>query len=93
MATVVLGDFEWDDSKAASNIAKHGVSFEEAMTAFEDPAHLIVDDPTDPGRFILIGFSGKARLLFVVHVVRGDRDRIISARLATASEETLYTQR
>lgn len=92
MATVVDGDFEWDDAKAASNATKHGVTFEEATTAFVDDRAVFLVDPTDPSRFVVIGMSAKPRLLFVVHVERGTRDRIISARLATASEETAYTQ-
>ncbi len=92
MATVVSGDFEWDDAKAAANVAKHGVSFEEAATAFEDPAHIVLPDANDPDRFILVGYSIKGRCLVVVHVERGQRDRIISARTATDREETDYQQ-
>jgi uncharacterized DUF497 family protein len=92
VATIVRGDFEWDDAKAASNVTKHGVTFEEAITAFEDPKHVIVTDDATPERFALIGLSNKTRLLFVIHVVRNERERVISARLATAEEETLYIQ-
>jgi uncharacterized DUF497 family protein len=49
MATVVYGDFEWDDAKAEANMRKHDVSFDEAATAFEDPNHLIVDDGSGDG--------------------------------------------
>jgi uncharacterized DUF497 family protein len=87
---VVSGDFEWDDSKAATNLAQHGVDFDEALTAVVDPDAVFIADPASAGRFHAIGMSAKARVLCVVHVERGARDRIISARLATASEETLY---
>jgi uncharacterized DUF497 family protein len=81
--------FEWDVAKAAANERKHGVSFEEAATAFLDPLARVFDDP-DHGRgelrFLLIGLSAMTRLLLVVHVERAEALRIISARLATASE-------
>ena len=93
MGTVVEGDFEWDAAKAASNQAKHGVSFEEAVTALMDPDALFLPDDLDPDRLIAIGASAKARVLFVVQVVRGARDRIISARPATANEQATYSQR
>jgi hypothetical protein len=62
VATIEHGDFEWDDSKAASNEAKHGVSFVEAATVFEDADFLVNIDPRDPARFIAIGFSAVARV-------------------------------
>ena len=83
--------FEWDATKAAANKRKHGVSFEEAATAFLDPLARIFDDPDDARgeeRFLLTGVSAKDRLLLVVHVERGDRLRIISARLATRRERS-----
>lgn len=93
VATILCGDFEWDDAKAASNQAKHGVSFEEAVTALVDPnAVFLADDSADEARLVAIGMSTQSRVLFVVHVVRGERDRIISARLATGAEEALYEQ-
>lgn len=85
--------FEWDASKANSNIDKHGVSFEEASTAFQDPLSLTIEDPvhsSDEERMILIGFSLKNRLLVVVHTERGDNIRIISARTATKRERETY---
>jgi uncharacterized protein len=91
MATVVYGDFEWDDAKAEANMRKHGVSFDEAATAFEDPNHLIVDDGSGDGEtYWLVGFSIAGRLLTVVHVERGRRERIISARRATPEDERRY---
>jgi uncharacterized protein len=91
MATVVYGDFEWDDAKAEANMRKHGVSFDEAATAFEDPNHLIVDDGSGDGEtYWLLGFSIAGRLLTVVHVERGRRERIISAHRATVEDERPY---
>jgi len=90
VATVVQGDFEWDDAKAESNLAKHGVSFEEAATVFADGAAVFLDDPTAADKFVVIGMSARPRVLFVVHVIRSERERIISARPATATEEHLY---
>ena len=94
VSTVVLGSYEWDTEKAADNIAKHGVSFVEAISALQDPraAYVAAGDEQGEPRFAAIGMSAMARLLLVVHVERGDRDRIISARHATAAEENLYAQ-
>ena len=93
MSTVVFGDYEWDDTKAAANVRKHGVTFEEASTVFADVEYLLNRDPAAPNRFIAVGFSRQARVLVVVHVVPGQRTRIISARRATISEEKLYAAR
>ena len=90
MATVVDGDFEWDAAKAASNLAKHGVSFPEAATVFADPLAVYLDDGAAIGRMVVIGTSIRERILCVVHLERGDRDRIISARHATAGERDVY---
>lgn len=90
MATVVEGDFEWDSAKAASNIAKHGVSFFEAATVFADPSAVYLDDGSGTGFLVVIGTSLRERLLYVVHVQRGERDRIISARPAELGERAVY---
>ena len=90
MATIVDGDFEWDAAKAASNLAKHAVSFPEAATVFADPLAVYLDDGAAIGRMVVIGTSIRERILCVVHVERGDRDRIISARRATAGERDVY---
>jgi len=90
MPTVVEGDFEWDSAKAQSNLEKHGVSFPEAATVFADPMAVYLDDGSSTGNMVVIGTSLRARLLYVVHVERGERDRIISARPATATEITVY---
>lgn len=90
MSTVVEGDFEWDSDKATSNLAKHGVSFAEAATVFADPFAVYLDDGSGVGRMVVIGTSLRDRLLYVVHVERGERDRIISARRATGPERDVY---
>jgi uncharacterized DUF497 family protein len=90
--------FEWDPQKADSNRAKHGVSFEEAMTVFADPLALSVPDRLTPSaeeRWITIGETSRQRLVVVVHI---DTDwnadtnliRIISARRATKNEQRQY---
>lgn len=83
--------FEWDPKKAAANLAKHGVSFEEAQTAFADKLGAYYPDTLHPYRFILIGFSRRRRLLYVVHAeVTENAIRIISARKATKNEKAHY---
>jgi len=93
VATVEHGDFEWDVAKAAANEKKHGVSFVEAATVFEDVDRLINVDPLNLERFIAVGFSSAARVLVVVHATRAERLRLISARRATLREERLYVER
>lgn len=90
--------FAWDPRKARENLRKHGVSFEEAVTAFSDEEALLLDDPdhsTDEERFVLLGLSGTLRLLTVVHCYRVDDEviRVISARRATRSERVQYGAR
>ena len=89
--------FEWDSRKAAENKRKHGVTFEEAKTAFFDERARLMDDPDhseDEERFILLGLSGTLRLLVVCHCYRGEQGviRIISARRATAHESKYYPE-
>jgi len=88
--------FEWDPNKAESNRRKHGVSFEEAQTAFWDDNALLVNDPEhsqDEDRYILLGLSQVLRLLVICHVYRdNDVIRIISARIATKSERRQYNE-
>ena len=90
---------EWDDAKARANLRKHGISFDEAETAFSDDYGLIVPDPdhssADEERLILIGMSAALRVLVVVHCERagGDIIRLISARRATRSERAQYDAR
>lgn len=90
MVTVIEGDFEWDEEKSASNFVKHGVSFPEAATVFADPLAVYLDDGTGAERMVVIGVSLRNRVLFVVHVERGRRDRIISARPAARAERAVY---
>jgi uncharacterized DUF497 family protein len=88
-------EFEWDQTKAESNLEKHDVSFDEAATAFGDPLSLTIPDPDhsdDEERLILLGASYVGRLLVVVHTERGERIRIISARLATRNERVNYEE-
>lgn len=87
--------FEWDPKKARSNIAKHGVSFDEASTAFQETLSVTISDPLhseDEDRFVLLGYSYRDRLLVVVHTERGSRVRIISARPATRKERIRYEE-
>ena len=85
--------FEWDDEKAASNLSKHGVSFDEAVSVFGDGQALTFSDSDhsdfeDRGR--TYGISNKSRLLVVVHTERRNGIRIISARKATRYEKSIY---
>ena len=85
--------YEWDPAKAAVNIRKHSVSFEEAASVSLDPAALTFIDPDhseDEERAITIGRSARGRVLFVAHTERRDRIRIISARRATRREQEQY---
>ena len=85
-------DFEWDDEKAARNLARHGVSFEAARLAFDDPFAVVREDRRrDYGedRYILLGMV-ENHLLAVVHTQRDARIRIISARLAEPQERRRY---
>ena len=85
--------FEWNSKKAEKNIKLHGVSFEEASTAFKDFLSITIYDPLHSGdedRFVLIGSSYKSRPVVVAHTARGDKIRIISARKATKKERKYY---
>jgi uncharacterized protein len=81
--------FEWDPKKAKENLKKHGVSFDEAVTAFYDPFSATFDDPDhsiDEQRFITIGYSSRPRLPVISHTERGKNTRIVTARPATSHE-------
>jgi hypothetical protein len=81
--------FEWDEKKAATNLARHGVSFEEAATVFGDPPSDTFDDPghsADEQRFLIVGTSERGRMLIVAHTDDGAAVRIVSAREPTAGE-------
>jgi uncharacterized protein len=88
-------EFEWNKSKAATNIKKHGVSFEEAKTVFNNPLAVIFDDEAhsfEEQREIIIGHSQSNRLMLVSFTERPNAIRIISARLATRIEREDYEQ-
>ena len=97
MAEIVFGDFEWDAEKAAANaaasVAKHGVTFEKAVTVFLDLGYLLIPDSNADNRFVAIGLSRRARVLFVVHCERGEKVRVISARRATRRERETYDRK
>jgi uncharacterized DUF497 family protein len=87
--------FEWDPRKAALNLRRHGVSFQEAATVFNDPLGVPFFDPQhsdNEDRFILIGASDRGTLMMVAHTERGGRIRISSARLVTREERVQYEE-
>lgn len=90
--------FTWDEDKATSNLKKHGVTFAEAQTVFEDDNALRIFDPDHSeteDRFVLLGLSAQLRALVVCHCYREDDEqiRIISARKATKKEDQAYGRR
>ena len=87
--------FDWNENKAASNLSKHGVSFEEAKTVFEDPLYVDFYDPDhsqDEERYLIVGESNRGRLLIVSYTERGELIRLISARELTRTERQIYEQ-
>ena len=87
--------FAWDKKKAASNLSKHGISFEDATTAFGDALSNVFPDPdhsVEERRFIIIGMSERGRILVVAHTDDGEVIRIISAREATYGERKSYEE-
>lgn len=88
-------EFEWNPSKAELNIEKHGVSFQEAATIFNDPLSITFPDPDHSigeNRYVIIGTSRFGQLLVVAHTDRGEKVRIISARKATRQEKRFYEE-
>lgn len=88
-------EFEWDPSKAASNLRDHGVSFEEASTVFADPLAMLMSDPdhsVGEERYMLLGESSRRNLLVVAFAERPPRTRLISARDATRHERRQYEE-
>ena len=86
-------EFAWNPDKAAHNLRKHGVSFMEAGTVFDDPLAVTYEDPDhseQEERFITYGFSNQNRLLIVSYTQRGGKTRLISARQVTRQERNLY---
>lgn len=89
--------FEWDEAKNKINQAKHGISFEEAQSVFEDAYAILFDDPDhseEEERFLIIGMSSAKGICIVSHCYRGadERIRIISARAATQKEKSVYIE-
>ncbi len=85
--------FEWSVAKAGTNLKKHGISFDDAVTVFQDPLALTFPDPDhapDDRREITIGHTIRQQFVFVAHCERGERIRIISTRLVTRSERRQY---
>ncbi|MFQ5652235.1 MAG: BrnT family toxin [bacterium] len=85
--------FEWDEEKSRRNFRKHGVSFEEARTVFNDPFAITINDPDHSDaeeRYIDIGFSSKGRLVVVWYTERNENIRIIGCRKATNTERISY---
>jgi len=88
-------NFAWDPKKAAANLRKHGVAFEEATTVFRDALSVSGFDPdhsVGERRFITFGVSNIGRLVVVSHNDEGSTIRIISARLATRRERKIYEE-
>jgi len=87
--------FGWDPSKAARNLAKHGISFDKAAEVFDDDLFLVFADPdhsTEESRFIIMGRPKRGPLLVVAYTERSDVIRIISARKATRKEQDIYAE-
>ena len=87
--------FEWHSRKERSNLLRHGVTFEEAVSVFYDPLSATVPDPDHSeaeSRYITIGHSESGRMLFVCHTSRHGSERIISARLATRQERKRHEE-
>jgi len=88
-------EFEWDPKKATANVQKHDVTFQEAATVFGDPLAITFEDPdhsTDENRYITFGLSLQKQLIVVSHTERGDRTKIISARLMDRKERKIYEE-
>ncbi len=93
--SIVNPSFEYDPRKAATNLRKHRVSFDEAATVFADPLRSILRDDEhslDEQRFITVGYSTGDRILFVVYTESDSSVRLIGARVATATERKQYEE-
>ena len=87
--------FEWDQQKAQSNLVKHGISFKQAQTVFDDPLYVDFYDPDhsqNENRYIIIGASSMGHILLVSYTERGNITRIISARKVTKQEFKTYQE-
>ena len=90
--------FKWDENKNKVNVQKHGVSFKEALTVFNDENAILINDDThgeNEDRFILIGLSNHGRILVVCHAYYEEKEiiRIISSRKATKNETLQYLRK
>ena len=89
-------NFEWDPAKAVLNLKKHGISFVEACTVYDDPLHSTIEDTphstSSEVRYATIGQSNTGKTLVVIHAEEADTVRIISAREATAFERETYEE-
>jgi uncharacterized protein len=88
-------EFEWDEGKAESNLIKHGISFDDTQTVFNDPLYVDFYDPDhseDEDRYLIIGESNRGRLLIVSYTERGNVIRLISARETTKTERKMYEE-
>jgi uncharacterized DUF497 family protein len=88
-------EFNWDEKKAAANLADHGVSFDEAKTVFDDPLYVDFYDPDhsyDEHRYLIVGESRQGRLLIVSYTERGESVRLISAREVSLLERKAYEE-
>jgi uncharacterized DUF497 family protein len=85
---------KWDPNKEQANRGKHHVGFSEAFTVFSDPLSITIPDPDhiNEARFLIVGLSSKRRLFVVVHTIRDERTRLISARVATKHERQKYEE-
>lgn len=86
-------DFEWNTEKAEKNVRKHGISFQEALTVFQDPLSITypdLDHSADEDRYLIIGLSSSGNVLVISHTFRNDSIRIIGARKATKKERNFY---
>jgi uncharacterized DUF497 family protein len=88
--------FEWDENKAERNLSKHGISFNEAKTVFDDLLYVDFYDPDhseDEERYLIVGQSNRGRLLMIVsYTERGDSIRLISTREVTRTEREAYEE-
>jgi len=87
--------FEWDEAKAAANLARHGVSFDEAKTVFDDPLYVDFydsDHSAEEHRYIIVGESNQGRLLILSYAERPAAIRLISARELTPAEREAYEE-
>ncbi len=88
-------DYSWDEEKAASNLEKHGVTFQEAASVFDDPLFVDFYDPDhsiDEHRYLIVGRSNAGRLLIISYTERDEVVRLITARELTATERKAYEE-